>query len=331
MKRDRRPQTPAAIQAAANSFALCFAVDAADADSEWRELIPAANAEGKIQGVDGRWWQMSAEIARNIAAGFHRPLAVDINHSSELLAPNGGDSPAQGWIEELAERGGALFGRINWTETGANAIKARLYRFLSPVLLYDKASRVVVGLKSAALCNQPNFNLALNSEEPEVIPTVEPEIIEALGLNAEADTADAVTAINSLKAARGTPSLDTFVPRADYNVALNRADAAEQKLADAAKATHDGEIETAINAALEAGKIAPPSVEYHRAQCAMEGGLARFNEYVKTALELGAASVLEGKHPEKKTALNAIETKVAQLFGNSAEDIAKYGSIEEAA
>ncbi|MDN5865739.1 MAG: phage protease, partial [Gammaproteobacteria bacterium] len=156
-------------------------------------------------------------------------------------------------------------------------------------------------------------------------PAVDKAIREALGLDAEADAAAAVTAINSMKSARGTPSLDKFVPRADYDAALNRASAAEHTLAERDEAQLKDEIETAINAALEAGKITPATADYHRAQCAFEGGLERFTAFVKAAPELAGASGLEGKRPDEGSALNAEDKRVAAIFGNSPDDIQKYG------
>ena len=40
-----------------------------------------------------------------------------------------------------------------------------------------------------------------------------------------------------------------------------------------------------------------------------------------------ADSFLDGKNPGdgQQTALNADQTKIMQMFGNSAEDLAKYG------
>lgn len=320
-----------------NLTAMCLAIDP-DQDDEWRELIPSANAEGKIKGIDGRWWRFSKQIAQRVVQAFSMPLPVDINHSSELCAPNGAESPAQGWIEELQERDGAVWGRINWNDSGLNAVKAKLYRYLSPVLRFNKDTLEVVGLRSVALVNQPNFDLALNHQvalddldlettTPEG-SVVDEEIREALGLNSGATTADAVTAINSLKG-KSTPSLDQYVPRGDYDQALNRAQTAEQKLTEREKAERDANIETAINAALEAGKITPATAEYHREQCRTEGGLERFQEFVKTAPEVAGDTGLNGrKADESGTALNSETLEVARLMGNSEEDIRKFGKEE---
>jgi phage I-like protein len=319
-----------------NLAALCFALTPGDA-AEWLELIPAADAEGIVRGRDGRWWRMPDPQA--VADAFDVAIPLDINHASELLAPSGSPSPAQGWIESLEVRTGAVYGHVDWTERGTNAVASRDYRFLSPVFRYQPETKLIMQLASVGLVNEPNFALALNQMGEALDPettledyTVDKTILEALGLNAEAAPPDAVTAINALKTAHGTPALDKFVPRADYDTAINRAQTAETTLSEQAQAVRAAEIDTAINAALEAGKITPPTADYHRAQCAAEGGLERFQEFVKAAPEVGGKTGLDTRSAAAgKTALNEAEKHVAQLFGNSAEDIAKYGKTEEAA
>ena len=142
------------------------------------------------------------------------------------------------------------------------------------------------------------------------------------------------TAVNAVKELNGKlatalnaqPSLEKFVPRADYDQALARATNAEQLLATIQKDKLDGEIEAAINAALAAGKITPATVDYHRAQCRQEGGLERFAAFVAAAPAIGDPSGLDGKEaPADATALNAEQRQVMEMFGNTPEDIAKYG------
>lgn len=260
------------------------------------QLIPPPNADGRIVGEDGRTWRMTD--AQKVAAAFNRPLPIDINHAQELNAPKGLESPAAGWIESLEARNGALWGRVRWTEKGAELVRSLAYRFISPVFTFAKSTGEIARLKSAALLNDPNFALALNSAHhstQEIAPMK--RLLELLGL-AEAATEDqAINAVQALKNDLATakteldtarnaaenPSLDRFVPRADHDAALARASNAEQKLQQHQTQQIESSIEAAIGGALKAGKITPATVEYHRAQCRSEGGLERFNDYVKNA------------------------------------------------
>lgn len=314
--------------------ALCFTIPAGDVP-DWIEVIPAADTDGIVRGRDGRWWRMPNPQA--IADAYDLPIPIDINHATETQALMGEEAPAQGWIEKLEVRDGAIWGQVGWTERGTNAVKARDYRFLSSAFRFDRESLEILKVTSVGLVNVPNFPTALNHRNPEEDITVDKAIREALGLDDKATPESAVVAINALKQARDTalnsaqqPSLDKFVPRADYDTALNRATTAEQQLADRNQTDLESKVDTAINAALQAGKITPATKDYHRAQCLAEGGLERFDEFVKAAPVIGDPSGLEGRTPEtEKKALNAATANVAQLFGNSVEDIQKYGTEDQ--
>lgn len=305
---------------------------------EWLELIPAGP---EVVGRDGRAWLLDRpdEVVANSLGG--RDLPLDWEHSTEIKAPKGEPAPAAGWVTELQNRGGAVWGRVEWTPRGREAVANREYRYISPVFLFDKATRRIVRLKSAGLTNSPNLHLtALNrgtdpgsTDHEETAMKLSEALRKALGLAEEATEADALTAINRMKDEHRTalnradnPSLEKFVPRADYDQALERATNAEQALADREKETLEAEIEAAINQALEAGKITPATVDYHKASCREKGGLERFKKYVEAAPAVADPTDLDGKKPdgEKDQALNAEQARIAAMFGNSAEDLAKY-------
>lgn len=307
--------------------ALCFAVGDA-ADGTWKELIPAPNAQGRVQGRDGRWWKMSDAAA--VAARFDLPLPIDLNHASELQAPQGAPSPSQGWVEALEVRAGAVWGRIEWTDAGRNAVAAKSYRFLSPVFKVDPKTHEIIKLTSVALVNEPNFPLALN-RAGDSVPQLETHAVDeairnALGLPEQATPDQAVTAINALRTSVQTPSLDKFVPRADYDVALNRATGAETRLRDIEAAQAKAAIDAEVDGAVKAGKITPATVDYYKAQCATEGGLERFKAFVAAQPVIAGATGLEARKPDGEAkSLNAATQQVAALMGVSAEDIKKFG------
>jgi len=309
---------------------------------EWVELIPAGPV---ITGQDGRKWRFGDIEAREVlawwAARKGEPYLIDWEHASEHLAPQGHEAPAAGWIKGLEVRDGALWGRVEWVERAAAQIREREYRYLSPVFLYSTSDQSIRRLVSAGLTNRPNFlSTALNQERQEVHMDL-PALIAALGLAAGSTLEQAVEAVNNLKGdlaaaktdlskaqnqAQAAPSLDKFVPRADYDAALARAANAENGLAAIRQAQADAEIEAEIESALKAGKITPATRDYHKAQCQAEGGLARFKEFVKAAPVVAGDSGLGGKAPEGQSkALNAEEMRIAEMFGNSVEDLAKYG------
>lgn len=303
----------------------------------WIELLPSGQI---ITGRDGRTWiNDQPAIILQAFQEDGKDLPIDWEHATELKAPNGEQAPAAAWIKELQLRdGGAIWGRVEWTPKGVASIANREYRYLSPVFRYEIDSRRIFRLTSCGLTNQPNLFLnALNSANQQEDETMNlAELLAALGLPATATFLDALNRIGQIKAEHATavnqaqnPALDKFVPRADYDTALNRATTAEQQLADQKKAELDTAINAEIDAALKAGKITPATKDYHVAQCRMDGGLDRFKEFVKAAPVIGADSGLGDKNPgEGGLALNAVEAQVAAMFGNSVEDLNKYGKGE---
>lgn len=282
---------------------------------DWIELLPAGPA---ITGADGRAWILPDPQA--LVAAFaqrHAALVVDWEHASEHRARNGLDAPAAGWIDELQVRNGAVWGRVAWTEKAAAQIAAREYRYLSPVFVYEKASGRIVELTSVGLTNQPNLQLtALNREEPPMpLPAA---VCSALAVSETADEATVLTAIATLKSdlasaqnRAATPPLDRFVPRGDYDAALARASNAEQRLTAIEAERRGAAIQTLLDRALADRKIAPATVDYYRAMCQTENGVAQFESFLtKTQALIGAESGLNAAPapagtPEAEFAANA--------------------------
>lgn len=271
---------------------------------EWVQLLPA----GEIRGVDGRAWLN--DRPEQIVEAFrvlNRPIPIDYEHATHVAAPAGQAAPAAGWIEEVKVHEGSLWGRVVWTPRGAEMVKAREYRFLSPVFLHEKEpSRRVVRLLSAGLTNTPNLTMtALNQAEVAYTDSLmNKELLDLLGLPETATEADVIAAVKKLKGEMAvaansalTPPLEKFVPRADYDAVMNRVKLADEALAKHRSAALDAEIDTAITGALAAKKIVPATQEYYRAMCRQEGGLAKFQEFVKAAPLIAGASGLEKKDP----------------------------------
>jgi phage I-like protein len=137
---------------------------------DWIQLLPDNQ---DIVGHDGRHWLNDAPD--KVANQTRLPLVLDYEHASEHRAPQGLDAPAAGWIDELQQNksSAAIWGHVTWTERAKALIEAREYRFLSPVIQYEKPTNRVVKITSVALTNQPNLTLtALNRWQS--IPTVNP-------------------------------------------------------------------------------------------------------------------------------------------------------------
>lgn len=296
-------------------------------------LVPSGN---RIEGRDGRAWNNPDPqgIVRFLQQnGLDIPF--DIEHATQHKAPKGEPAPAMAWCKSLEVRpGGSVWGGIEWNTEGSDLITSRKYRYYSPAYIIDRQTMNIIGIKSVGLTNTPNLEVpALNHKQEKGAVMNLAALLAALGLASTASFDEALNHIGKLKGdltvalnAAGSPPLDKFVPKADYDLALNRATAAETKLADQAKDVLETAINTEIDAALKAGKITPGTKDYHIAQCRQEGGLDRFKQFAAAAPVVADVTGLDQKKPgEQDTALNAEQEKVASMFGNTADDLAKYG------
>lgn len=291
---------------------------------DWIEILPPGV---NIIGRDGRSFQNSdpQRFVLN-SSPEKQAIPVDYDHGTELMFAS--DGRAAGWVVAVEERdGGSIWTKVEWTPAGAKAIQDREYRFISPAFIHDKGNEVLK-LLSVGLTNSPNLKLSsLNTARPssgESKTKMEPKILKALGLAADATEADVLAAINAVKGdlskavnAAAAPSLALFVPRDDYNLALNRATEAEAELATGKADAMTKGIDVAINSALKERKITPAQESYHRAQCATEGGLERFTSFCSVAASVIPKDpvVIDGAPSgEGGTSLNAAQAASARAL-----------------
>lgn len=324
MRADQRPNFLIALNADAGADAVA---------PDWVQLLPPGPS---VQGRDGRQWLLDHQALDQLRTKFAAramDLAIDWEHAGDHRAPKGLEAPAAGWIDQLDVREGALWGHVNWTPRATAQVINREYRYLSPVFDYEPTTGRIAQLVGAGLTNRPNLHLrSLNQENPamERSAALLAAITTALGLAADATDDALATAINQMKtgaddalaratnAEKAQPSLERYVPRADYDTLARRATNAENALAAQHKAGHDAAVNAAIDAALKAGKITPATQEYHRAMCADEAGLERFRAFAAAAPEIGGDAGLAGRNTKiggEATALNAEEAAICRATG----------------
>ncbi|MES2754887.1 MAG: phage protease [Pseudomonadota bacterium] len=182
----------------ATSTALCAAVaiDAGGAVPDWLHLLPL----GAVRTNDGRGpYRSPVDAAALMAASLKAAggkLVLDENHATDLAAPKGGSAPARAWIVELQQRADGIWGRAEWTPTGRQLMEAGEYRGISPVIAHKRDGTITAILR-ASLTNTPNLQglTALHSQETSM--DFRKLLIEALGLDAEADDAAIAAALKA--------------------------------------------------------------------------------------------------------------------------------------
>jgi phage I-like protein len=303
--------------------------EGAAAAPEWIELLPA----GVFYGRDGRGPfrldDPAAVIASTTALQMNAGLPIDYDHATDFGAPEGRPAPAAGWIRELEVRGGAVWGRVEWTVRAASSIVAREYRYVSPVFQFDPKDGVVTRLLRAGLTNNPNLHLtaiaasrtaaANNDTKDEQMEFPTQELRELLSLESDATVADVVAKVRELRAAGDAASSQStsthahdpahYVAIAEFERALTELNALK---ADRARERAAHTVEEAIRA----GKIVPAQREWAIAYCAADTrGFQAFA--AKQPSILGENLGLSGEPPAERRAggLNAAELAICAQLG----------------
>lgn len=146
----KKKPVPQAVAIASCAFALTPGIEI--------QLLPA----GEFRAIDGRpkevsCWKVDAGIAALIiadSAALSNPQVIDYEHQTILSADNGQPAPAAGWFKDLVWREGlGLFATVEWTAAAAEWINTGAYKFISPVIVYDKKTGAVKKILHAALTN----------------------------------------------------------------------------------------------------------------------------------------------------------------------------------
>ena len=295
---------------------------------EWIELLPA----GVFYGRDGRGPfrldDPAAVIESTTAMQMNAGLPIDYDHATDFGAPEGRPAPAAGWIRELEVRGGAVWGRVEWTARAANSIVAREYRYVSPVFQFDPKDGVVTRLLRAGLTNNPNLHLtaiaasraatkASNARDERMeFPTE--ELRELLNLEGDATGADVIAKVRELVRAGDAISSEIgahthdpahFVAIAEFERTLTELNALKAERARE-RAAHT------VEEAIRAGKIVPAQREWAIAYCAADArGFQAFA--AKQPSIVGENLGLGGEPPADRRAggLNAAELAICAQLG----------------
>lgn len=319
------------------------------AEGTWLQLLPA----GEVTGRDGRGPYLvgdEADMRQIVDATLKRTKAtdlfVDYDHQAVFGAiPNvGGNAPAAGWIKELQVRPDGIWGRVEWTSAATEKIRAKEYRYLSPVFFNDASGRIR-WIFNAGLINTPNFELEAvaasdrslsiqehdmkriaaelglgeTATEDDIVAAVRTmksahsTVAAAVGLQAQA-TADAITAAIAAKA----PDPAKFVPIEQYN-------AVQSSLADLQKSGSMAKVDAAVAGAIAAGKVAPASKDWALSYASQD--FAGFESFVKTAPVIVSPQA-QNPHSERKPTVGAADLDATDLQVQSQMGISKEAFVK---
>jgi len=322
--------------------ALAFDLDMKTGKAEaptWVQIFPAGP---ELAARDGRTWKMTDPDAFVAAQKCSKaqPILVDFDHLSSFTPEEGGDQTAAGWIEELEVRDGQVWARVAWTVRAAAQIADREWRFVSPEFLAHKTTKEVAVLRALSLVNRPAFDMVALAHEQLKKTGDTPmlkSIAAALGLKDDATVEEVIAAIQEkdqeLETARASsvPSLDQYVPRADYDLALARADGAEAKLTENADKARKDEATTLIEKCVTEGKIAPASKDHYlNIATRDQAGFDMVKELAGTLPKLTDTPDLDDSKPNAH-GLTDLERETAASLGLTEEQFAAQKATDNAA
>lgn len=310
------------------SAGLTIDVPAGTSAPEWVNIVPLS-ADGRLDARDGRVFlnddpaalvaESNAELARQ-----RGPHPVDKDHEMFSWWKPGG--AAIGWATKYELRGDGIYAQVEWLPEGASLITSKRYRYTSCNVYCEMVDVVedrwgfieeyklkMKRLAGFTITNIPALEVySMAAQEHRMSMQ---QILVRLGLSETAGPSDVLAAIEKLSA----PSLDKFVPRADYDAAIEKLAIAEARAVELEHAAAKSEHDALIADALKSGKITPSTASYHRENLALPGGVERFKRFAAAAPEIAGQVELKKIEGEDSNSLSPTELHACRIAGMTPE------------
>ncbi|MDD5297656.1 MAG: phage protease [Rhodocyclaceae bacterium] len=311
--------------------ALAVELGAGAAPSEIR-LIPAGpfrSWDGRPEGIPG--WNLSESNAKKIiawAAARASDLVIDYEHQTLNAKENGKPAPAAGWFKSMEWRpnDGLYATDVRWTAAAAAMIESGEYKYISPVIGWDKKTGTVLSLPMAGLVNNPAIDgladlsglaatfLPEIEQENQMIPK---ELLARLGLPETATEAEVLAALSALEATHGTeisalkaapPDPAQYVAVATMSALQADLSTAQTELAALKAEQAKGKVDAVIQEALNAGRLTPAQEAWARELGTVKlESLSAYLETVQPGTKPGTTQT-GGKAPVETAALSSTYT-----------------------
>lgn len=308
--------------------------------------------------VDAEGYEsMKAQIAQRGV-----DLVIDYEHQTLKDV----QAPAAGWVKELKLEDGVIKAVVDWTAKGAEYLKNKEYRYISPVVNVRKQDKRAVGLHSLALTNTPaivgqtaivNKDTDINEGGNDSMEFLK-KLAEALGLGEDATEEQVMEALKACVSENKTLKEGQQPPAAE-NVVANKAvcellglkeDARTEDVTAKIMELKSGKIDgvdvmeelkalkaqsaeaaadNAVTLALKAGKITPAQKEWAKSYALADSkGFASFIDKAPQVVPMSEIDLGDVKALKEDKPDEA--TMIAcKLLGVSEEDVKKYGMKED--
>jgi len=335
------------------------------------QLLPA----GEFHAVDGRpinapAWRIDAALAANLIAAAdarETPFVIDFDHQTLRSKENGQPAPAAGWFKKLEWREGiGLFAiDVGWTERTREMIAAGEYKYISPVIAYDKTTGAVTALLMAAITNTPaidgmdevqlaaaSFSLAHLTQENSMDDLLEQlrwllnlpvgstaeDVLAQLQKLTDAikqdQTVAAAASFDLIALVTGQrdqiATLSAATPDPAKYVAIATMQDLQGQVAALTNELNTTKLDTVIKDALAAGRLIPSMEAWAREFGAKD--LAALSAYIENAPPIvkPGATQTGGKGPagDDPAALSAEALSVCAQLGVSPEEYSKTAALQ---
>lgn len=317
-------------------------------------LIPAGRIETRPHDRRAGWINDApAEVIANTLA-LKADLIIDYEHSSLHLRDKGEPIPAAGWIKTVFERAGAIWGRVEWTPRGAEFLRNREIRFISPMFEAAKATGRVLRLRGAALTNDPalymtaiasaqtgdqnmdmtailnQLGLKADASADDVLAKLKAQsvaleaasalsdtmtkVAKALGLDATAKASDIERAAASLV----TASADAGTPDPTKYAPMELVTGLQAELQSIKNANMETAAAQAVDGAIKAGKLPPAQKDWAMQYASAD--LDGFGKFVDGAPQIVGGRIIEkASADDGEISLSDAELVICRVTGTSPE------------
>lgn len=312
------------------------------------------SSKGEFDVDEESYREMKAQIAKRGV-----DLVVDYEHQTL----KGCEAPAAGWVKELKLEDGQIKAVVEWTERGAEYLKNREYRYLSPVVSVRKSDNKAMGLHSLALTNTPaieGMTPIVNSENFEGgnnnMDLIK-KLAELLGLGEDATEEQVMEALKaciaenkSLKEGQKPDSeavvankavcellgLEAGAPAADVSAKIMELKSGNiggvnvvEELKALKQQNAERDADAAVTLALKAGKITPAQKDWAKSYALSDPkGFGSFVEKAPQIVPMGEVE-LEDTKALKSDTLDEATMLACKQLGVDPEDVKKYGMKED--
>lgn len=275
---------------------------------EWVHIMPRPGADGRIYSRDGRVMfvpdlqalvdvsnqELAALAAPGQAVG---PVPVDADHTLYDWWEPGG--PAIGWATGFELRADGVYARAEWLADGRELVESKRYRYTSGVFAWEPVNIITdewgyvedyeikpTLIEGFGVTNIPALKVRamFHMQETAKMSTAKKNILALFGLADDATLEQLETAARQrLAETNARPSLDEFVPRAEFDRVAGELAALKQTAAEQTAAAEKLERDNLLEQALRDGKITPATREFYELTMKAPGGVDAFKKFVAAA------------------------------------------------